>query len=393
MLGAVAPSEMIATLSWLLGTALAFAFGGAVMTISNERYFRRLSPQAGTPGAIDLYIAMRDEASNARACLASFLAQPELRRAIVIDDGSSDESAAILAQIACEDERVLLLSVPEDAPAQRSPKARALAAAIAAAPIEAPFALFADADVRALPGALGATLAARAALDVGAVTGFPRIRVRDFWAAGCALLPRMLLLEAFPMRAASGTDPRFAAGNGQWFLVERDAYVRSGGHAAIVGLVEDIALASALKRSGTRVACVDARDCVVVEGYDGLRASLDGLGRSLLGQVGILGSLLYATTYLLRAVLPIAAVVAWLHLFSTGSGAWFETTFLLTLGAAAPTLAWRSAAAAVERPRGMPQPPAAPFAVALGLSAFCSGIRGGLRWRGRRIGRANPRPL
>ena len=384
---------MIAALSWLLGTALALAFGGAAMALANVPLFHRLVPQPGAPGTVDLYIAMRDEAERARECVASFLGQPELRRAVLIDDGSSDETAAILARIAREDERVVVLAVPADAPAQRSPKARAIAAAIAAVPIEAPFVLFADADVRALPGALGATLAARATLEVGAVTGFPRTRVRDLWAAGFALLPRLLLLEAFPMPAARGLDPRFAAGNGQWFFVERDAYARSGGHAAISALVEDIALASALKRSGTRVACVDARDCVVLESYGGLRASLDGLGRSLLGQIGILGSLLYAALYLVRAALPAAAAFAWIDALSTGSGGWFAMASLLTLGAAAPTFAFSAAATAVERPRGTPQPPAAPFAVALGLWAAFSGIRGGLRWRGRRIGRANPRPL
>ena len=363
------------------------------MTLLNRRFFLRLAPQSGEPGSIDLYIAMRDEAENARACIESFLAQPELRRATIVDDASSDDTRAILDRIAREDSRVRVYSVPADSPMRGSPKARALAAAVAAAPIEAPFALFADADVRALPGALGATLNARDALRVGAVTGFPRIRVRDLAAAGCAVLPRMLLLTVFPMQAARGNDPRFAAGNGQWFLVEREAYARSGGHAAIDALVEDIALARALKRSGTRVACVDAREIVVVEGYAGLRSSLDGLGRSLLGELGILGSLGYALCSLAVATLPFAALVAWVRAIAIGSEANVAAASLLTLGALAPSIAWLAAVAAVERPSGMPQPPATPFALALGLWAMGLGLRGSMDWRGRRIGRANPRPL
>ncbi len=384
---------MTLTLWWLLGIAVAIAFSGAAMTLLNRPVFVRLAPQAGKPGSVDLYIAMRDEAKNARPCIESFLAQPELRRAIVVDDGSSDETRAILDRIAREDARVRVYSVPADAPMQASPKARALAAAVAAAPIEAPFALFADADVRALPGALGATVDARKALGVAAVTGFPRIRVRDLAAAGCAPLARMLLLEAFPMRAARGTDPRFSAGNGQWFLVEREAYARSGGHAEIDALVEDIALARALKRSGARVACVDAREIAVVDGYAGLQASLDGLGRSLLGEVGLLGSMLYALSSLAVALLPFAAIYLWVRVVAEGTGAEKIGALLVTLGALAPCIAWSSAAAAVERPPGMPQPPASPFALALGLWALGLGLRGAIDWRGRRIGRANPRPL
>ncbi len=384
---------MTSALWWLLEIAVAIAFTGAAMTLLNKQVFVRLAPQAGAPGSVDLYIAMRDEAKNARPCIESFLAQPELRRAIVVDDGSSDETRAILDRIAREDSRVCVYSVPADAPMQASPKARALAAAVAAAPIEAPFALFADADVRALPGALGATVNAGNALGVAAVTGFPRIRVHDLAAAGCAPLARMLLLEAFPMRAARGTDPRFSAGNGQWFLVEREAYARSGGHAAIDALVEDIALARALKRSGARVACVDARDIAVVEGYAGLRASLDGLGRSLLGEVGVLGSLLYALSSLAVALLPFAAIFMWARVAADGTGVDRIGALLVTLGALAPRIAWSSAVAAVERPPGMPQPPASPFALALGLWALNLGLRGAIDWRGRRIGRANPRPL
>ena len=376
-----------------LGFALSLAFGGAAMTLLNRRSFLRLAPQKGEPRSVDLYIAMRDEAENARACIESFLAQPELRRATIVDDASSDDTRAILDRIAREDSRVRVYSVPADSPMRGSPKARALAAAVAAAPLEAPYALFADADVRALPGALGATLHARDVLRVGAVTGFPRIRVRDLAAAGCAVLPRMLLLEAFPMYAARGSDPRFAAGNGQWFFVEREAYERSGGHAAIDALVEDIALARALKRSGTRVACVDAREVVVVEGYAGLRASLDGLGRSLFGELGMLGSLGYTLCSLAVATLSLAAFLAWLRVAAAGSETKVGVALLFTLGALAPRIGWRSAAAAVERPPGMPQPPAAPFALALGIWALGLGLRGSMEWRGRRIGRANPRPL
>jgi hypothetical protein len=57
-------------------------------------------------------------------------------------------------------------------------------------------------------------------------------------------------------RPSQVSDPKFsaAAANGQYILITREAYDAIGGHAAIAGdLLEDVALARAVKRSGRKI--------------------------------------------------------------------------------------------------------------------------------------------
>ncbi len=80
----------------------------------------------------------------------------------------------------------------------------------------------------------------------------------------------LFLLQALPLRAARcNADARLCAGNGQLFLVDRRAYDRAGGHPA-GALVEDVALARALKRSGARIALASAGAIASVAGYGSL---------------------------------------------------------------------------------------------------------------------------
>src|SRR5258708_36808048 len=58
------------------------------------------------------------------------------------------------------------------------------------------------------------------------------------------------LALAYPPAKVSDPNQRTAAANGQFLLVEREAYRRLGGHAAVSGRgLEDVELASLAKRS------------------------------------------------------------------------------------------------------------------------------------------------
>ena len=82
----------------------------------------------------------------------------------------------------------------------------------------------------------------------------PQQEVHGFWEK--AVMPVIFAELAATYRPAFVSDPRSpaAAANGQYILIARDAYDAIGGHAAVSdSLLEDVALAKAVKASGHRI--------------------------------------------------------------------------------------------------------------------------------------------
>jgi len=78
--------------------------------------------------------------------------------------------------------------------------------------------------------------------------------VNSFWEK--AVMPVIFAELAASFRPSQVSDPNSpaAAANGQYILITREAYDAVGGHTAIAGdLLEDVALARAVKRSGRRI--------------------------------------------------------------------------------------------------------------------------------------------
>ena len=82
----------------------------------------------------------------------------------------------------------------------------------------------------------------------------PEQEVHGFWEK--AVMPVIFAELAATYRPALVSDPRSpaAAANGQYILIAREAYDAVGGHAAVSGsLLEDVALARAVKASGRKI--------------------------------------------------------------------------------------------------------------------------------------------
>lgn len=292
---------VLTTLAWLCAVV---ASAGLLMEAINLVDFRRIAPQA-TEGDVVACVAMRNEARNAEACIVSLLAQSQIRAIVVCDDGSADETGAILRRIAEREQRVTVVSSDGGLDTTSKPKARALALAVQKARGMAPaHFFFTDADVRMERGAIGALLLFGRERAAEVVSAWPRQRVRTLWDALFAPIVVLFLLQALPMRATRGTDRRFAAANGQLLLVERNAYERSGGHAATQGYVEDVELARLLRKSGARIALASAADIASVETYGSLRENVRGWGRSLYFGSGAGGCVIFGLWQLCAFVLP-----------------------------------------------------------------------------------------
>ncbi|MBZ5501375.1 MAG: glycosyltransferase family 2 protein [Acidobacteriia bacterium] len=191
--------------------------------------------------------ARNEEASIARA-VESVAAQPEVGEVIVVNDQSSDQTGAILGELAA---RIPKLKVLEVATLPAGWVGKNYAASLGAAVATGDWLLFTDADTYHLSGAMRRALADAAGHDAVLVSYSPEQEMETFWER--ALIPFVYGRLAARFSFARVNDPRRpdAAANGQFLLLLRDVYQAVGGHAAVAGtILEDVALARRVKQQG-----------------------------------------------------------------------------------------------------------------------------------------------
>lgn len=272
--------------------ALAFAVVsagvGTVHAVINSRLLR--VPLATEPinRVVAVLLPVRNEEAQVRPCLTRLLDQkllPQLR-ILVLDDCSTDRTAAIVADVAATDGRVHLLPGSEPPPGWLG-KPHACAQLVEACP-DAEVLVFVDADVLLGPLAVAGAVAGMASLGVDMVSPFPR-QLAGSWAE--RLVQPLLAwswLTFVPLRTAERSSrPSLAVATGQFFAVSRGAYERSGGHASVRGAVmEDLALARNIRRTGGRTTVVDGTALAQCRMYRGWAELSPGYTKSLWSAFG-----------------------------------------------------------------------------------------------------------
>jgi glycosyltransferase involved in cell wall biosynthesis len=243
----------------LLWSATALLLLGAwTILLVNVLGFRRLDDdlrRASGPrpdlAGVSLLVPARDEEENLVRTLPALLAQGA-GEVVVLDDGSSDGTAAVVAALAERSDRLRLL---RGAPLPEGWSGKNWACQQLGEAARHDLLLFTDADVTWEPGALEALLRAQERDGGGLVTAWPRQRCVTLGERLVVPLVDMLLLTALPaVLAQRGGPPSMTGANGQCMLWRREAYEAVGGHAAVRGeVLEDVRLAQRAKRLGLRV--------------------------------------------------------------------------------------------------------------------------------------------
>ncbi len=200
---------------------------------------------------VSVIVAARNEEANVSAAVESLAAQTVPVELIVVNDGSTDRTGVVLAELSAKLPQLHIVET-RGLPAGWTGKNHALARGVEEA--RAPWLLFTDADVRHAPHAVekGLALARETGADV--VSFSPQQEMRTWWERAVIPFVYCRLAEEYPYQQVSDPQQPQAAANGQWLLVRRDAYQAVGGHAAVRGeILEDVALARRLKRSGYRL--------------------------------------------------------------------------------------------------------------------------------------------
>ena len=243
---------------------------------------------------------------------------------MVLDDASSDDTAALVRQRAGQDPRLKLVQSGA-LPAGWNGKQHACWRL--AQETDAPVLLFLDADVRLAADAVARCLAQRSSAHAALLSGFPG-QVTVGWMEKMLLpLIHFVLLGFLPLQQMRRTvNPAFAAGCGQFLMVERNAYFASGGHAAIRETRHDgLRLPQLLRRHGYRTELVDLTRLAEVRMYDSARAVWTGLAKNATEGLGAPARILpFTALLLLGQIVPVLLAGAWMmyavHRLADGTG-------------------------------------------------------------------------
>ncbi|MGD0647520.1 MAG: glycosyltransferase family 2 protein [Acidobacteriaceae bacterium] len=297
----------------MAGVICFFAVIPAVMFLLNLRWYR--APGVGTIGdvRVAVLIPARNEERNIGACVESVLASRRVGlEVLVLDDASTDRTAEIVREIAARDARVRLV-VARELPLGWNGKQHACW--VLAQEADAGLMLFLDADVRVGPDAVARCVGEMRARKVALLSGFPR-QVMGGWMERMLLpLIHFVLLGLLPMgRMRKTTKVAYAAGCGQFFLAEREAYFACGGHAAIRDTRHDgLRLPKEFRRCGLRTDFVDLTELAEVRMYCSASDVWMGLAKNATEGLGAPKRIVPVTILLLMGqVLPVIAAVLWL---------------------------------------------------------------------------------
>lgn len=274
--------------------------GMALITIVNAFTFPRLgrAPQSRTQPSLSLLIPARNEAEVIGRTVRSLLAQtyPNFE-IIVLDDNSTDETAAIVGQLAGSTPRLRLIS-GAPLPAGWSGKNWACHQLAQAAAGE--WLIFTDADVRWEPSALAALVAEIDSTGADLQTVWPTQRSQT-WVERLTVSLVALVVQAYlPLPLVHYTPwPMFAAANGQCLAFRRRAYEAVGGHEPVRNeVLEDVILARIVKARGLRLRMADGAGLISCRMYRDWPSVRDGFAKNILaGYGGRVIFLLLATVF------------------------------------------------------------------------------------------------
>jgi chlorobactene glucosyltransferase len=330
---------------------------------------------------VSIIIPARNEATGIETVLHSVLASEyDPFEVIVVDDRSTDETAAITARIAAADSRLTLVPGAE-LPAGWFGKPWACLQGFRVA--RGDLLLFTDADTRHAPDLLPHAVGALVDSGADLLTAVSQQRCETLWER--LVMPQIWLLLGLRYRPEDvnrATRAHDVIANGQFVLVTREGYRAAGTHEAVRHEVaEDVALAQEFLRAGRKLRLVHAESLLETRMYQGLRHLIEGWTKNL-----YLGARrACADEPIRRALVPaVMAGVMIYWLLPVAMVLWPETRAagLLALGLSAAFWMLVSVGMRIPPAYGLGYPLGAAMALYIILRSAWRGARA-VEWKGR----------
>jgi glycosyltransferase involved in cell wall biosynthesis len=283
---------------------------------------------------LTVIVPARNEEDCMGTCLESLVSQSEEIfklgkdwELIVVDDRSTDRTAQIAAGFPG-------VAVIEATDPELGWTGKNNAVFTAAKRARGRWLLFTDADTIHASGDLRRAMHEAAHSKVGMLSYSPRQLTRGL--AQRSLMPLVFceLALAYPPAKVSDPDQRIAAANGQFLLVEREAYRRLGGHASVAGeMLEDVELAYLAKRRQLGLRFRYADDALSTRMYRTTSAMIEGWTKNLALLFGNTLALAFwrALDIALIVGLPVLAYYFWNAQMMARSLNWVGAGWILAL--------------------------------------------------------------
>jgi hypothetical protein len=236
------------------------------------------------PESVSAIIPARNEQDTIARAVRSLASQPEIAEIIVVNDQSTDATAAELARLGAEFPHLRVLETQSLPP---SWVGKNYAASLGAAHATSSWLLFTDADVEHLPGSTAAALSDAARTGAALVSYSPEQITQTWWERALIPFVYIRLAAHYSFDAVSNPDSPQAAANGQYLLIRREAYDAIGGHTAVAAeVLEDVALAKLAKAADIPILFSSGAGRVRVRMYRTFRAMWQGWAKNLYPLMG-----------------------------------------------------------------------------------------------------------
>ncbi len=322
VLGLVEPGEPVAHVDWR-------AWAGKTVpgTVFDQ-------PEPEQLIELTVIVPARNEEDCLGACLQSLVSQSEEIfelgkdwELVVVDDHSRDRTREIAQGFSG-------VSLMEAGKLEPGWTGKANAVWTAARKARGRWLLFSDADTIHEPGDLRRAIHEAERHKVGVLSYSPRQIVRGF--SQRTLMPLVFseLALAYPPAKVSDPAQRIAAANGQFLLIEREAYRRLGGHASVADKVlEDVELAFLAKRRRVGLRFRYAADAVATRMYRSVGAMIEGWSKNLalLFNNALMLAIWRVLDFLLLFGLPVLAFELWNAHLAARSLEWLGAGWILAL--------------------------------------------------------------
>jgi chlorobactene glucosyltransferase len=229
---------------------------------------------------VSAIIPAKDEEEKLADCLKTVAAQsyPNME-IIVVDDRSTDSTGLIARRFAERDARLRVISI-RDLPAGWTGKTHALH--VAAGGARGEWFWFVDADTLHHADSLSIVMEYARTHGARLASILPEMRCETLWEKVVQPLAGIVLMRSYPLSRVNDDRKTLAFANGQYLLIERNAYELVGGHDSVRDkFVEDIHLARLVKNRGMPIRTAIGTEISSTRMYTSLDKLVRGWARIL----------------------------------------------------------------------------------------------------------------